>query len=154
MNDDALQEALEYVNHVGEDGFIADATAVKRAFGAVVSKLEAFEIEFECIHSWMHSERISDDEWADGYQDAREDVARIVKEAKARFGWRDAKTDPPPFGRAEVYLCLLANWATAGTAVFNGKVWKNGFGESIDVVFWKRLPKVPREDAEVMKNGG
>lgn len=140
-------EALEYANHIGEDGFTSNPETTERALVAVASKLEALKIEFGCFYSWIHGERLSDDKYddfSDGYQDARADVAQILKKAKALFGWKDAKKDPPPAGKAEVYLCMAFNWANPGTALFNGQTWKNGFGESLDMIFWREMPKAPR----------
>lgn len=140
-------EALEYAKKIGSEGFVPDPEATERALAAVASKLEALKVEFGCFYSWLHGERLSDDdedEWADGYQDARADVAQILKEAHALFGWKDAKKDPPPEDVAAVYLALAQGWAMPGTAAFNGFSWRNGFGDSLDVLFWREIPKAPR----------
>jgi len=63
---------------------------------------------------------------------------------RALFGWKDAKKDSPPEGVATVYLVLAQGWATLGTAAYTGFAWRDGFGDSIDVLFWMEPPKPPR----------
>jgi len=140
-------EAFEYAKKIGSDGLKPDPERMERALAAIASKLKALKVEFGCLYSWMHGERLSDDdkdEWADGYQDARADVEQILKESNVLFGWKDAKKDPPPKNVAAVYLVLAQGWATLGTAAYTGFAWRDGFGDSIDVLFWMEPPKPPR----------